>query len=41
MADDVKLSERIRELRESGHSYQRIADILNDEGVPTLRSGKH
>jgi DNA invertase Pin-like site-specific DNA recombinase len=30
---------RIRELRENGLTYQRIADSLTEEGVPTARGG--
>lgn len=30
----------IRILRESGHSWQRIADALTDEGVPTAQGGR-
>jgi hypothetical protein len=33
------LAERIKTLRESGESLQAIADLLNDEGVPTPRGG--
>ncbi len=38
--DDPQLSARIRTLRESGMSLQAIADVLNEDGVPTLRGGK-
>jgi DNA invertase Pin-like site-specific DNA recombinase len=40
VADDGELVERIRALREAGNSYQKIADELNAEGVPTLRGGR-
>jgi DNA invertase Pin-like site-specific DNA recombinase len=33
------LATRIRGLRESGSTWQAIADALNDEGVPTVRGG--
>jgi DNA invertase Pin-like site-specific DNA recombinase len=39
VVDDADLAKRIRELRESGCSYQAIANLLNDEGVPTVRGG--
>lgn len=32
---DSKLRKRLREEREAGRSYQKIADQLNDEGIPT------
>lgn len=31
-----ELARRILALRRRGYSLQRIADLLNDEGVPTL-----
>jgi len=38
--EDVQaLKRRIVELRESGMTLQAIADVLNAEGVPTLRGG--
>jgi DNA invertase Pin-like site-specific DNA recombinase len=38
--DDVpELRDRIALLRESGMTLQAIADVLNEEGVPTLRGG--
>jgi DNA invertase Pin-like site-specific DNA recombinase len=39
VADDGELVTRIRDLREEGNSYQKIADALNAAGVPTLRGG--
>ncbi len=30
-----RVIERIRYLKESGYSYQKIADFLNDENIPT------
>jgi peptidoglycan hydrolase-like protein with peptidoglycan-binding domain/DNA invertase Pin-like site-specific DNA recombinase len=39
-AQDVPaLKERIAEMRASGMTLQAIADVLNSEGVPTLRGG--
>jgi DNA invertase Pin-like site-specific DNA recombinase len=39
-ADDVvALKERIIEMRAGGMTLQAIADVLNSEGVPTLRGG--
>jgi hypothetical protein len=35
------LADRIRTLREAGKSLQAIANVLNDEGVPTPRGGDH
>ena len=32
--------ERIRQLRENGLSFERIATTLNEEGMPTLRGSK-
>jgi DNA invertase Pin-like site-specific DNA recombinase len=37
--DDPQLSARIRAMRNAGMSLQAISDILNAEGVPTLRGG--
>jgi peptidoglycan hydrolase-like protein with peptidoglycan-binding domain/DNA invertase Pin-like site-specific DNA recombinase len=37
--DVAALKERIVEMRESGMTLQAIADVLNAEGVPTLRGG--
>lgn len=34
-----ELADRIRTLRDAGESLQAIADLLNDEGVPTPRGG--
>jgi hypothetical protein len=34
-----ELADRIRTLRDAGESLQAIANLLNDEGVPTLRGG--
>jgi Resolvase, N terminal domain/Recombinase len=34
-----KLADRIRSLRDAGESLQGIANLLNDEGVPTPRGG--
>jgi DNA invertase Pin-like site-specific DNA recombinase len=39
VADIPELQERIAGLREQGMTLQAIADILNEEGVPTLRGG--
>jgi DNA invertase Pin-like site-specific DNA recombinase len=39
VADIPELQERIAGLREQGMTLQAIADVLNDEGVPTLRGG--
>jgi len=33
------LQERIAAMREQGMTLQAIADVLNEEGVPTLRGG--
>jgi DNA invertase Pin-like site-specific DNA recombinase len=41
VADDPHLSRRIAEMREQGMTLQSIADVLNDEGVPTPRGGAH
>ncbi|HTU78351.1 MAG TPA: recombinase family protein [Solirubrobacteraceae bacterium] len=35
-----ELAERIRALRDAGESLHAIADLLNDEGVPTPRGGE-
>jgi DNA invertase Pin-like site-specific DNA recombinase len=37
VADDPELHARIAELRGAGMTLQAIADLLNNEGVPTLR----
>jgi peptidoglycan hydrolase-like protein with peptidoglycan-binding domain len=37
--DVAALKQRIVEMRESGMTLQAIADVLNAEGVPTLRGG--
>jgi DNA invertase Pin-like site-specific DNA recombinase len=39
VADVPELRERIVEMREAGMTLQAIADVLNEEGVPTLRGG--
>jgi DNA invertase Pin-like site-specific DNA recombinase len=39
VADIPELQERIAGLRAQGMTLQAIADILNEEGVPTLRGG--
>ncbi len=39
VADLPELSKRISTMRESGMTFQAVADKLNDEGVPTLRGG--
>jgi DNA invertase Pin-like site-specific DNA recombinase len=39
VADIPELQERIAALREQGMTLQAIADVLNEEGVPTLRGG--
>ena len=39
VADVPELRERIVGMRESGMTLQAIADVLNEEGVPTLRGG--
>ncbi len=36
-----ELAHRIRTLRDAGESLQAIATVLNDEGVPTPRGGRH
>jgi len=40
VADNPRLAKRIRKMRESGMTYQAIADALNKERVPTLRTAK-
>jgi DNA invertase Pin-like site-specific DNA recombinase len=40
VADNPKLARRIKRMRESGKTYQAIADRLNKEKVPTLRTAK-
>lgn len=40
VADIPKLAKRIRKMRESGKTYQAIAEALNKEKVPTLRGAK-
>jgi DNA invertase Pin-like site-specific DNA recombinase len=39
VADVPELHDRIARMREAGMTLQAIADVLNDEGVPTLRGG--
>ena len=39
--DNPELSARISAMRAQGMSLQAISDILNTEGVPTLRGGTH
>ena len=39
VSDLPELHERIVRMREQGMTLQAIADVLNDEGVPTLRGG--
>ena len=39
VADIPELQERIAAMREEGMTLQAIADVLNAEGVPTLRGG--
>jgi DNA invertase Pin-like site-specific DNA recombinase len=39
VADVPELHARIARMREDGMTLQAIADVLNDEGVPTLRGG--
>ena len=39
VADNPELQERIATMREEGMTLQAIADVLNAEGVPTLRGG--
>ena len=39
VADVPELHDRIATMREQGMTLQAIADVLNDEGVPTLRGG--
>lgn len=40
VADVPELSERIAALRTHGMTLQAIADVLNDDGVPTVRGGR-
>jgi len=37
--DVPALKQRIASMREEGMTLQAIADVLNSEGVPTLRGG--
>jgi DNA invertase Pin-like site-specific DNA recombinase len=39
VADVPELHDRIATMREQGMTLQAIADVLNEEGVPTLRGG--
>jgi DNA invertase Pin-like site-specific DNA recombinase len=39
VGDVPELRERITRMRDSGMTLQAIADVLNEEGVPTLRGG--
>ncbi len=39
VSDLPELQRRIAEMREQGMTLQAIADVLNDEGVPTVRGG--
>jgi DNA invertase Pin-like site-specific DNA recombinase len=39
VTDDRELGDRISRLRAEGWTFQRIADLLNEEGVPTRRGG--
>ena len=39
VADVPELSERIVRMRNEGMTLQAIADVLNEEGVPTVRGG--
>jgi DNA invertase Pin-like site-specific DNA recombinase len=39
VTDVPELHERIAAMREQGMTLQAIADVLNEEGVPTLRGG--
>lgn len=39
VVDDEALAGRILSLRTRGWTYRRIADLLNKEGVPTVRGG--
>jgi DNA invertase Pin-like site-specific DNA recombinase len=39
VADNPELQARITRMREDGMTLQAIADVLNAEGVPTLRGG--
>jgi DNA invertase Pin-like site-specific DNA recombinase len=40
VADNPRLARRIKRMRESGRTYQAIADRLNKERVPTTRTAK-
>ena len=40
VADSPELEARIRAMRERGDTLQAIADVLNDDAVPTLRGGR-
>lgn len=40
VADVPELSERIAAMREHGMTLQAIADVLNADGVPTVRGGR-
>ena len=40
VADVPELSERIAAMRTHGMTLQAIADVLNDDGVPTVRGGR-
>ncbi len=39
VADVPELQDRIARMRADGMTLQAIADVLNEEGVPTLRGG--
>ena len=39
VTDDPDLGERIQRLRADGCTFQRIADLLNEGGIPTRRGG--
>lgn len=39
VTDRPELSKRVAAMRDSGMTFQAIADKLNEEGVPTLRGG--
>ena len=41
VADDRALHARIVAMRSQGMTLQAIADVLNEEGVPTVRGGLH
>lgn len=40
VADRPELADRIRTMRQAGMSLRKIADTLNEEGVPTLRGAE-